>query len=155
MYCKINGGKMKKLISVVIACGLPTTLLGADAVTLAEMFQTKQDNEYAYSKKYMDRELRFDAVIDSIDSKCYTRLLNWDGDTADIPCAKLNSPDTTIEMFGISVPIATAQMANPDDLLELKRDQKITLECTLTDEIIWDISSMSFQDCRIITSTTE
>ena len=103
----------------------------------------------------MDRELRFDAVIDSIDSKCYTRLLNWDGDTADIPCAKLNSPDTTIEMFGISVPIATAQMANPDDLLELKRDQKITLECTLTDEIIWDISSMSFQDCRIITSTTE
>lgn len=121
----------------------------ADAVKLSTMFQDKKDNEYAFSQKYENKRLTFDAIIRSIDAKCYTKMLNWDGDTENIPCAKLDSPDTTIEFLGFDVPIAGAIMANKDDLLNLKRGQDITLECELTTEYMWDLNSFTFKDCKI------
>lgn len=121
----------------------------ADAVKLSTMFQDKKDNEYAFSQKYENKRLTFDAIIRSIDAKCYTKMLNWDGDTENIPCAKLDSPDTTVEFLGFDVPIAGAIMANKDDLLNLKRGQDITLECELTTEYMWDLNSFTFKDCKI------
>lgn len=122
----------------------------ADSVKLSNMFQDKKDNEYAFSQKYENKRLTFDATVRSIDSSCYTKILNWDGDTENIPCAKLDAPDTTIEFLGIDVPIAGAIMENKDDLLNLKRGQDIKLECELTTEFLWDMNSFTFKDCKII-----
>ena len=138
---------MKRIfLSLAIFCTLDAF---ADAVKLSTMFQDKKDNEYAFSQKYENKRLTFDAIIRSIDAKCYTKMLNWDGDTENIPCAKLDSPDTTIEFLGFDVPIAGAIMANKDDLLNLKRGQDITLECELTTEYMWDLNSFTFKDCKI------
>ena len=122
----------------------------ATTVKLSDMFQDKKDNEYAFSQKYENKRLTFEATVRSIDSSCYTKMLNWDGDTENIPCAKLDAPDTTIEFLGIDVPIAGAIMENNDDLLNLKRGQDIKLECELTTEFLWDMNSFTFKNCKII-----
>ena len=75
-------------------------------------------------------------------------MLSWEK-TENIPCAKLDSPDTTIEFLGFDVPIAGAIMENNDDLLSLKRGQSVTLECELTTEYMWDLNSFTFKDCKI------
>lgn len=141
---------MKKILFLLVLCFIPNLLIGAESVNLATMFQDKKDNEYAFSKKYENKELEFNAIVDSIDPKCYTKFLNWDGDTEYIPCVKLESPDAKIDFLGFEVPIASALMKDSDDLLNLKRGQKIKLVCTLNSEILWDMSSLTFDKCSII-----
>ena len=140
---------MKKISLFIFAAIVGVTGAHADTVKLSEMFQDKKDNEYAFTQKYENKRLTFDAVVRSIDASCYTKILNWDGDTENIPCAKLDAPDTTIEFLGFDVPIAGAIMENKDDLLGLKRGQAIKLECELTTEYLWDMNSFTFKECKI------
>lgn len=137
---------MKRIMFVFMLFGISCAY--ADTVKLSTMFQDKKDNEYAFSQKYENKRLTFDATIRSIDAKCYTKMLSWEK-TENIPCAKLDSPDTTIEFLGFDVPIAGAIMENNDDLLNLKRGQSVTLECELTTEYMWDFNSFTFKDCKI------
>ena len=141
-----------KLNSLLFAAiiGLVGINAYADTVELSTMFDIHKENEYAFSQKYENKRLQFDAVIHAIDSKCYTRFLNWDGDTENVPCAKLDAPDTTIELWGLEVPIANAIMKDNDDLLKLKRGQHTTLECELTSEYLFDLESFTFKDCIIV-----
>ena len=139
-----------KIFTKIATLGI-FTLFGfgayAEQVSLSTMFKDKKENEYAFSKKYSDKELTFDAIVDSIDPKCYTKYL--EDRMENIPCAKLNAPDVKVGFWGLEMPIASALMENPDDLLNLKKKQKIQLTCKLSSGILWDLSSLNFNDCKI------
>ena len=66
-----------------------------------------------------------------------------------VPCSKFNAQ---YEKFGfqcLEIHIASTLMENPDDLLNLKKKQKIQLTCKLSSGILWDLSSLNFNDCKI------
>ena len=67
---------MKRIMFVFMLFGISCAY--ADTVKLSTMFQDKKDNEYAFSQKYENKRLTFDATIRSIDAKCYTKMLSWE-----------------------------------------------------------------------------
>lgn len=119
-------------------------------VTLLDMFSDYKENEYAFEKKYSDKELVFNAIVASIDPACHTQIIDWDANTKDIPCAKLYAPDGKVGFWGIEVPIANAVMKEEDTLLELKRDQKIILHCELDLEIGLSFENLNFKNCILV-----
>jgi len=120
-------------------------------VDLGVMFDEKKDNEYAFTEKYKNNELVFTAKVDAIDPKCLTRLLDWDGNTESIPCAKLKLDDKKVGLFDvIEMSIADAVMKDKDDLLKLKRGQDITLKCVLDLDASLTLAPFTFRNCEIV-----
>lgn len=137
-----------KILLSIIGIMLCNTVNAATNVSLADMFKDCKENEYAFNQKYKNKELTFNAIVDSIDPDCYVKFSGTDSDS-NIPCIKLSDPNTKVEIFGLETSMTKAVMKNKDDLLKLRRGQKISLTCILKDKAVFDFDSFSFGNCTL------
>ena len=115
-------------------------------VDLGQMFNDYKDNEYAFKQKYSNKDLKFTALVSSVDANCYT---DWNGNGT--PCIKLEHKTYKVAyLHVIPTNIGKALMYDNKDLADLQKKQEITLICRLkSKEALLESDPLVFENCKL------
>ena len=139
---------MRKIVLAVLMFLGSTSVVKAEAmdVDLGQMFSDYKDNEYSFKQKYLNKDLKFTAIVSSVDASCYT---DWNGNGT--PCIKLEHKTYKVAyLYVIPTNIGKALMYDNKDLTDLQKQQEITLICRLkSSEAILETDPLVFENCKL------
>lgn len=139
---------MRKIVLAVLMFLGSTSVVKAEAmdVDLGQMFSDYKDNEYSFKQKYLNKDLKFTAIVSSVDASCYT---DWNGNGT--PCIKLEHKTYKVAyLHVIPTNIGKALMYDNNDLTDLQKQQEITLICRLkSSEALLETDPLVFENCKL------
>ena len=131
---------MKKMLMIASVFFAVPALAETNA-DLRAMYEMHEENELAFRKQYGNRELVFDAVVRSVEADAAMRMSGFN--VIEIPGANIDAPGVAEGIF----PMAVAMFADEDDLMPLRRGQRVRLKCTVDFDTIEMVSDLYFKDC--------
>ena len=139
---------MKKYILVTLMFVCLTSIAKAEPmkVDLGQMFSDYKENEYSFRQKYLNKDLKFTALVYSVDASCYT---DWNGNGT--PCIKLEHKTYKVSyLYIIPTNIGKALMYDNKDLANLQKKQEITLICRLkSGAALLETDPLVFENCKL------
>lgn len=139
---------MKKYIIAIVMVLSTISFAKAELmdVDLGQMFGEYKENEYSFKQKYLNKDLKFTALVSSVDASCYT---DWNGNGT--PCIKLEHKTYKVAyLHVIPTNIGKALMYDDNDLADLQKQQEITLICRLkSSEALLETDPLVFENCKL------